>query len=267
MARLDPEFRVLWSKTIAGSAAIEFDGDFVFAGAPLRLAPANATGIEVVRTSREGGVRFQSFVTPGPGRHSIAGLAVVGDELVVACGNDIADTRSTANLSPLFVSRFDPKTGAHRGTRRVDVSLMLPDGTAGSTLAFGSGLDVTVEDGLLHVGAIMNAGGPGARTSTVGRLEGDAFVGAYLGGAFTVAEGGELVGVNLSDLGPLVTRAPSLDAAGDCMSRIEGQLSPIEVITIVDAGGLEAGTVKDATLVSDAVAIRLPAKRTQRCDN
>ncbi len=266
VARLDPEFRVIWSKTIAGAAAMELEGDFVFAGTPLRLAPAHATGIEVVRTSRDGVVRWQSFVTPGPGRHSIAGLGLVGDDLVVACGNEVADSRSTASLSPLVVSRFDPKTGTHRGTRRADVALKLPDGTTGSSLAFGSGLNVAVKDGVLHVGAILNAGGPeGARTSTVGRLEGDTFYGRDIGGAFTITEDGDLVGVNLTDLGPAITRVGGLEANGACARHVEGVLSPIEVISIVDAGGLEPGAVKDATLVADAVAVRLPAKRTERC--
>jgi len=267
VGRFDGEFKVMWSKTIAGDAAIEFDGDFIFAGTPLRLAPANATGIEVVRTSRDGIVRWQTFATPGPGQHSLAGLGLVGDEIVVACGNDSADARSTASLSPLFVSRFDPKTGAHRKTSKAGVSLKLGDGQD-ATLAFGSGLGAAVKDGILHVGAIVNAGGPsGARTSMVARLDGDTFLGKTIGGAFAVASDATLVGVNLFDSGPFVAKIDRLDGEGACVRRIEGGFAPIEVTTIVDAGGLELPAVMAATPVANVALPPVAATRTNECGN
>jgi hypothetical protein len=266
VARLDPAMRAVWSKTIDARAAIVVDGDYVFAGNPLRLAPANASGIEVVRTRPDGTVVWQSFVTPGPGTHTTAGLGLVEGELVVACGNDSADSRSTAALSPLFVSRFDPATGDHRATSAAGLSLTAPDGQ-NSTLAFGSGLDATVHDGALHVGAILNAGGPqGARTSTIARIDGDSVLGRNLGGAFAVATNGDLVGANLFDQGPVVTRVDRLDGEGECFTyAIEGALAPIEVIAIRDAGGLDAAGVQGGVAVSGLNAERPEAVTTVGC--
>ncbi len=266
VARLDSELRVAWSKTIAANAAILFEGDYIFAGTPLRLAPANATGIEVVRTSPNGDVRWQSFATPGPGRHTLAGLGVVAGELVVACGNDSADTRSTANLKPVFVSRFDPSTGEHRASSAAAFSAKTDEGED-ITLAFGSGLGAAVHEGAFHIGAVINAGGPtGARTSTVARLDGDQWVGRTIGGAFTIATDGDLVGANLFDVGPVLTRIDRLDGEGACLpDSIVGTLAPIETIEIRDAGGLDPVLVQDGVLVNDLVSEHPTATRTVRC--
>jgi hypothetical protein len=266
VARIDEAMRVVWSQSIEARAAIVVDGDYVFAGNPLRLAPANASGIEVVRTSPSGEVRWQSFATPGPGTHTIAGLALVGGDLAVACGNESTDTRSTANQRPFFVSRFDPSTGDHRATGSPYVDLRTPEGDQVS-LAFGTGLGVEVVDGVLHVGAVINAGGPGAvRTSTVARIEGDAVFGRSLGGRFTLADDGVLVGANLFDRGPLLTRMNRLDGEGPCYDdTIAGVLAPIEVITIRDAGGIAPAAVQDGVPVSDLVIDRPNATRTVDC--
>jgi hypothetical protein len=266
VARLDAAMQTEWSATIDARAALLVEGDYVFAGNPLRLAPANASGVEVVRTKPDGTVVWQSFVTPGPGTHTIAGLALVDGELVVACGNDSADSRSTANLRPLFVSRFDSATGDHRGTQAAGFSLRTTDG-ANITLAFGSGLDATVHDGALHVGAILNAGGPdGARTSTIARLDGDSLRGRPLGGAFAVATNGDLVGANLSDQGPVLTRVDRLDGEGACFqATVDGVLAPIEMIAIRDAGGLDAAGVQGGVAVSGLNAERPEAVAMVGC--
>jgi hypothetical protein len=127
VAVYDADFRLVWAKTIAAQAAIVVDGDYVFAGAPLRNG-ANANGAEVTRTSKAGEVRYQQFLTPGPGNHGVAGLGVVDGDIVVGVGNDDADARTTASLAPVFVARFDADTGTPAGLVRLDVDAVLPDG-------------------------------------------------------------------------------------------------------------------------------------------
>lgn len=265
VAVYDADFRLVWAKTIAAQAAIVVDGDYVFAGAPLRNG-ANATGAEVTRTSKDGDVRYQQFISPGPGRHGVAGVGVVDGDLVVGVGNDVADARSTASLAPVVVARFDVDSGAPQGLLRLDVDAVLPDGRA-VPLQFGGGLSAAVRGGTFLVGAVANSGalGDDVRTSSVFALAGTTLHVKTVGGAFTVVDDGAFVGVTNGFGGVSVTRVADIASGETCAVPLVGRVTTIEGTAVVGDGAVNDVAHVDGVVVDAAAAAAPTSTSTQQC--
>lgn len=259
--RYAPDFTPRWQKNIPAIDGVRDGDDYLLAGTPLRVG-GTMTGIEVTRVTRDGELVWRSFQSPGPGTHSIAGLAVVGGNVVVAAGNDSTRADSTATLSPLIVARFNKDTGAPVDLKRFALFVNV-EGTGDVPLQFGGGLSASVVGGTFYAGVIATSGGLGAdlRTSLVVNLDDGSALNS--GGAFAPSSDGALVSANARSDGLAVTRSASTSSSSSCGSPLAG--GSFEVISaqtefsddganVIDLDIATAASPDTATVIDVAAA-------------